>query len=68
MTHVFLSRIAQDDSNYAYVPNKPAAIIFTILFGITMVVHIIQSSRARALFMLTLVIATGMEVLGYITR
>lgn len=60
--------MGKDDSDFSYVPSKPAAIIFTILFAITMVVHIIQSSRARALFMLTLVIATFMEVLGYITR
>jgi hypothetical protein len=33
-----------------------------------MIAHIFQAAKARSLFMLTLVIATGMEVVGYAMR
>lgn len=57
-----------NNSDFAYHPNHAAAILFAVLFGLTLIAHSVQAARARALFMLTLVIATSMELIGYIMR
>lgn len=62
------STMAEEESFFPYNANKPAAILFTVLFGLTLLAHIFQSSKQRALFMLPLIIATLMQVVGYATR
>ncbi|PVF93985.1 hypothetical protein CPB86DRAFT_69939 [Serendipita vermifera] len=53
---------------FPYPASKPAAIAVAILFLISLILHIYQASRARARYMLVLIIATIMQVLGYATR
>ncbi|PVF93988.1 RTA1-domain-containing protein [Serendipita vermifera] len=57
-----------DDSYFPYKPNKAAAILFAVLFGLTLLAHIYQASRKRALYMLVLIIATIMQTYGYAIR
>ena len=54
--------------NFPYDANKPAAILFAVLFGLTLGAHIFQAIRARALFMLVPIIATAFQVIGYAFR
>ncbi|PVF93987.1 RTA1-domain-containing protein [Serendipita vermifera] len=53
---------------FPYDPSKPATIIFTILFAITLGAHIYQAIRGKALYMWAIIAATVMQVLGYASR
>ncbi|KAG8929824.1 hypothetical protein FRC02_005027 [Tulasnella sp. 418] len=53
---------------YSYNPSEAAAGIFAALFGITALVHIVQMIPKKAWVMSILILATLMEVLGYVTR
>ena len=41
---------------YRYEPSKPAATIFTILFALTTILHLLQMIRTRAWYLTALVI------------
>ncbi|KAG8929823.1 hypothetical protein FRC03_010535 [Tulasnella sp. 419] len=53
---------------YAYNPSEAAAGIFCALFAITAIVHIVQMFPKKAWVMAILILATLMEITGYITR
>ncbi|OJI87255.1 hypothetical protein ASPTUDRAFT_115747 [Aspergillus tubingensis CBS 134.48] len=63
--------MSNDDSTwtyYHYDPSLPAALIFTILFGISSVVHTIQMLRTRTWCFIPYVIGGYFECVGYIGR
>jgi len=55
-------------SDYNYRPSLGAAYLFTILFAFTWLVHVVQSWRRKTVFMIVLLVAVTMEVIGYATR
>ncbi|CAE6468595.1 unnamed protein product [Rhizoctonia solani] len=56
------------DGNYNYDASVPAAALFAALFGLTLGLHILQALRGKCRYLIPLVIATLMEVMGYIFR
>ncbi|KEP54383.1 intermediate peptidase [Rhizoctonia solani 123E] len=60
--------MAGQDENYNYDANIPAAALFAALFGLSFGLHIIQAIRGKCRYLLPLLIATLMEVVGYIFR
>ncbi|CAE6462303.1 unnamed protein product [Rhizoctonia solani] len=60
--------MAGEDGNYNYDANIPAAALFAVLFGLTLVLHLFQAIRGKCRYLIPLLIATSMEVLGYIFR
>lgn len=60
--------MSDDEKIFPYKANSGAAIFFVVAFAVTGLVHIYQAYKTRALFMLVLIIATALQVLGYITR
>ncbi|KDQ20013.1 hypothetical protein BOTBODRAFT_384220 [Botryobasidium botryosum FD-172 SS1] len=57
-----------NDGNYNYDASKPAALLFFVLFGLTLLVHLFQAIRAKTRYMLPLLVATIAETVGYILR
>ncbi|KAG8815585.1 hypothetical protein FRC19_000939 [Serendipita sp. 401] len=57
-----------NDSLFPYHASTPATLIFAVAFALTLAVHIFQAAKARALFMLVLIIATALQVVGYALR
>ena len=53
---------------YRYDPSRAAAVIFTILFLLTSLLHLYQLIRARTWYFLPLVIGAIFEMIGYIGR
>jgi hypothetical protein len=53
---------------YRYDPSLAAAVIFTILFLLTSLLHLYQLIRARTWYFTPLVIGALMEMVGYIGR
>lgn len=53
---------------YQYNVSLAASIVFTVFFGITSIVLLLQSIKSRTLFMLWVVICSLMEMGGYIAR
>lgn len=60
--------MSSDEEIFPYKPSSAAAIFFTVAFGLTALVHIFQAARNRALFMLVIIIATLLQVIGYVMR
>lgn len=63
--------MANDTSNFEYFrynPSLPAAVIFTVLFLLTSILHIFQLVRTRTWYFTPLVVGCLMECLGYIGR
>ncbi|KAB8236703.1 hypothetical protein ETB97_008894 [Aspergillus alliaceus] len=63
--------MSTDDSSwtyYHYDPSLPAAIIFTILFGISSLFHTYQALRTRTWCFIPFVIGGFFECVGYIGR
>jgi hypothetical protein len=63
--------MANDTINFEYFrynPSLAAAVIFTILFLLTSVLHIYQLVRTRTWYFTPLVVGCLMECLGYIGR
>ncbi|QRW27191.1 metallopeptidase MepB [Rhizoctonia solani] len=56
------------DGNYNYDASVPATALFAALFGLTLGLHILQALRGKCRYLIPLVIATLMEVMGYIFR
>lgn len=57
-----------NDSHYPYTPVTWAAVLFAILFGMTLVVHAYQIFRYKTGYMWVMIVAIAMEVIGFITR
>ncbi|KAI4671000.1 uncharacterized protein J4E88_009395 [Alternaria novae-zelandiae] len=53
---------------YRYIPNRIAAIIFVVAFGLTTFLHIFQFIRRKTWYFAPLVIGGLFEVIGYIGR
>jgi hypothetical protein len=53
---------------YRYHPSLPAAVVFTILFLLTALLHIYQLVRTRTWYFTPVVVGCLMECLGYIGR
>jgi len=51
-----------------YEPNEAAAVIFIVVFTVLLFAHLWQSIRARIWYMWPLILATAIEVVGYVLR
>ncbi|KAJ1310197.1 hypothetical protein OPQ81_006941 [Rhizoctonia solani] len=58
----------QDNGNYNYDANIPAAVLFAALFGLSFVLHLFQAISGKCRYLIPLLFATIMEVLGYVFR
>ncbi|KAF7197301.1 Protein RTM1 [Pseudocercospora fuligena] len=57
-----------DFNPYTYQPSSPAAILFTILFVLTTLTHLIQTCWRRTWFMTPFILGGICEIIGYISR
>ncbi|PGH17945.1 hypothetical protein AJ79_00844 [Helicocarpus griseus UAMH5409] len=61
-----------DDPNiwvpYRYEPSKAAAIIFTVVFALTTILHVFQIFRTRTWYFIPLVVGGVFEIVGYAGR
>ncbi|KAK0120004.1 hypothetical protein ONS95_011422 [Cadophora gregata] len=56
-------------SVYGYYPNKPVTLILVVLFGLSMIAHIVQGLRSRSwTFLVALGIGCFGESVGYVGR
>ena len=53
---------------YGYLPSTPAGVIFSILFGISAIIHLWQTIKCRRLWTLLFVFGAGIECMGWIAR
>ncbi|KAJ5677833.1 uncharacterized protein N7477_003466 [Penicillium maclennaniae] len=53
---------------YYYTPSTAAAVIFTVLFGLSSLLHFYQLVRTRTWFMIPFLIGALLETVGYIGR
>ena len=60
--------IADPDTIWLYCPSYNAAIVFTVLFGLTTCVHSIQAYIYRKPFAIVLIMGTVWETAGYAMR
>jgi len=60
--------MAGSKNNYFYNASTAAAYIFSILFGIILLLHIFQTFKYRTWFIIILIIAIFLEFFGYVTR
>ncbi|KAG9099444.1 hypothetical protein FS749_001251 [Ceratobasidium sp. UAMH 11750] len=60
--------MSNDSTNFPYDASIPAAILFTVLFGLTLLVHFGQAIRGRCRYLIPLLIATALETAGYVFR
>jgi len=56
------------NKDYFYTPSVPAAYVFAVLFAAVLAVHVVQAVRYKTVFMTALLVATALELVGYITR
>ncbi|CAE6432541.1 unnamed protein product [Rhizoctonia solani] len=56
------------DGNYNYDASVPAAALFAALFGLSLGLHLLQAFRGKCRYLIPLIIATCMELLGYVFR
>lgn len=68
MPHFKCYPITDPNSNWNYCPSFPAAVLFCVLFGITIVVHIAQATIYRKPFALVLCMGAAWECAGYVFR
>ncbi|KAJ5890824.1 uncharacterized protein N7473_007052 [Penicillium subrubescens] len=53
---------------YYYTPSTAAAVIFTVLFGLSSLLHFYQLVRTRTWFMIPFLVGAILETIGYIGR
>ncbi|KAG8932702.1 hypothetical protein FRC03_001418 [Tulasnella sp. 419] len=58
----------EHESNYGYNANFGAAVLFAVLYGLSLLYHLYQAFSYRTRFMLPLLIAATMETFGYVFR
>ncbi|KAJ5175340.1 uncharacterized protein N7482_001217, partial [Penicillium canariense] len=59
---------AMEFTFYYYAPSTAAAVIFTVLFGLSSLVHLYQLVRTRTWFMIPFFIGVNLETVGYVGR
>lgn len=59
---------AVDDSLWPYYANRGAAILFITLFGATFSGHVAQAIMGRTAYMIPIILATALQILGYASR
>ncbi|KAH8587910.1 putative RTA1 domain protein [Bisporella sp. PMI_857] len=60
--------MAEKYKYYHYNPSKAAAVIFTVLFLLTSLFHLVQTIRQRTWYFLAIVVGGFMEAVGYAAR
>ncbi|CCA73357.1 related to RTM1 protein [Serendipita indica DSM 11827] len=55
-------------SYFPYKASKPAAVLFAVLYSVSVAAHVFQMIKLRAYFMSVLIVGLLVEVLGYVTR
>ncbi|KAJ7139035.1 RTA1 like protein-domain-containing protein [Mycena epipterygia] len=65
---VCLDPRTNDDYNFLYCPSFPAAVLFSVLFGLTTLAHIIQAIHYRKKFCWVVIMAGGWETAGLVLR
>lgn len=60
--------ITDPNANWNYCPSFPAAVLFTVLFGIATIVHIAQAMIHKKPFALVICMGAAWECAGYIFR
>ncbi|KAJ5674932.1 uncharacterized protein N7477_004866 [Penicillium maclennaniae] len=60
--------LSDENAQYAYCANGPAAIFFTVLFGLTAIAHSAQAVAYRKKFCWVIVVGTWWECIGLIMR
>lgn len=60
--------LSSEDAQYSYCANGPAALFFTVLFGLTWIGHFIQAVMYRKKFCWVIIVGTGWECVGMILR
>ncbi|KAH7086065.1 RTA1 like protein-domain-containing protein [Paraphoma chrysanthemicola] len=60
--------MAEEESNYKYVPSVAAAGIFIVLFIILFIIHLVRLVKTRTWFCIPFLIGALLEILGYIGR
>ncbi|PWY66716.1 RTA1 domain protein [Aspergillus heteromorphus CBS 117.55] len=60
--------LSSPNAQYDYCASGPAAILFSVLFGITMIAHLTQAIIYRKRFCWVIVMGTAWECLGLIMR
>ncbi|OJJ42486.1 hypothetical protein ASPZODRAFT_43043, partial [Penicilliopsis zonata CBS 506.65] len=60
--------LSSSNAQYDYCANGPAAVLFSVLFGLTFIAHLIQAIAYRKRFCWVIVMGTGWECLGLIMR
>ncbi|KAJ7455808.1 RTA1 like protein-domain-containing protein [Mycena latifolia] len=57
-----------DDYNFLYCPSFPAAVLFSALFGLTTLAHVVQAVRYRKKFCWVVIMAGLWETAGLVLR
>ncbi|RAK71482.1 RTA1 domain-containing protein [Aspergillus fijiensis CBS 313.89] len=60
--------LSSDNAQYSYCANGPAAVFFSVLFGLTWIAHLVQAIVYRKKFCWVIVVGTVWECLGLIMR
>ncbi|KAJ5937908.1 hypothetical protein N7454_004250, partial [Penicillium verhagenii] len=60
--------LSDENAQYSYCANGPAAILFSVLFGLTWIAHFVQAVVYRKRFCWVIVVGTVWECLGLIMR
>lgn len=65
---MILVDLSNENAQYDYCANGPAAILFSVFFGLTWIVHLAQAIMYRKRFCWVIVVGTLWECLGLIMR
>ncbi|KAF7591457.1 hypothetical protein BBP40_001560, partial [Aspergillus hancockii] len=60
--------LTAEDAQYIYCANGPAAVLFSVLFGLTFLIHLAQAIFFRKRFCWVIVVGSGWQCLGLIMR
>jgi hypothetical protein len=60
--------LTAEDAQYIYCANGPAAVLFSVLFGLTFLVHLAQAFLFRKRFCWVIVVGSGWQCIGLIMR
>ncbi|KAK3675355.1 hypothetical protein LTR78_004865 [Recurvomyces mirabilis] len=60
--------LTADNTNWGFCPNLPAAYLFAILFGLTLIAHIVQMIWQRKWYCWVVCLSAAMQVATYVLR
>jgi hypothetical protein len=63
-----LPDISNEEAQYRYCANGPAAVLFSCLFGLTMITHIIQAVLYHKRYCWVVVMGAAWECVGFVMR